>query len=120
MPTTNYIISVLAPDRPGIIASVAAVVFDLRGNIEAMCQTSMQGWFTMAWKASFPKVVGANGYPEGELETRGGLRVVVSPADEGTPAVPRTANRSWPCRRRRQTRHRAAANPVPGREGRQY
>jgi len=51
---TLYVISVLAPDRRGIIADVSDVIYGLGGNLEATSQTIMQGWFTMLIGAWFP------------------------------------------------------------------
>jgi len=55
--TVRYIISVLTPDRLGIIAEVASEVYELGGNCVAMSQTIAQGWFTMVLLADFPSAV---------------------------------------------------------------
>jgi glycine cleavage system transcriptional repressor len=43
----DVVISVLARDRVGIVASVSRAVFDLGGNIDAMSQTVMRNYFTL-------------------------------------------------------------------------
>lgn len=48
------LISVLCPDRRGVVADVADVVYAMGGNLEATSQTIMQGWFTMLVAARFP------------------------------------------------------------------
>jgi len=43
----QYILSITAQDRPGIVADVSQAIFELSGNIEAASQTVHQGYFAM-------------------------------------------------------------------------
>ena len=52
-----YVISVMCPDQIGVIADVSEAIYELGGNLEAMSQTIMQGWFTMLVNATFPASV---------------------------------------------------------------
>jgi len=84
---TRYTISVLARDHVGIIADVAKTLFDLGGNIEAVSQTTVQGWFTMIMCAAFPETV-STGSIQDAVEAECGCRVLVAPHEElAAPAV---------------------------------
>jgi glycine cleavage system transcriptional repressor len=61
----TYIVSILCPDRSGIIADVSETIYQLGGNLIAMSQTIMQGWFTMLVSAEFPPEV-----PQEDIERR--------------------------------------------------
>ncbi|MBN1846776.1 MAG: ACT domain-containing protein [Sedimentisphaerales bacterium] len=43
----QYILSITAQDRPGIVAGISSALFGLKGNIEAASQTVHQGYFAM-------------------------------------------------------------------------
>ena len=53
----KYAISVMSEDRPGIVASVSRIVYELDGNICALSQTVMNGYFTIIIVAEFPSTV---------------------------------------------------------------
>jgi len=55
--TKKYTISVMSEDRPGIVASVSGTVFQLEGNILALSQTVVEGYFTIILVAEFPDSV---------------------------------------------------------------
>jgi glycine cleavage system transcriptional repressor len=55
---TQYVISVMAQDRVGIIADVTTVIKGLEGNLADMSQTVLRGYFTMILIASFPDRLG--------------------------------------------------------------
>lgn len=78
----RYMISVLTPDRPGIIADASAAVFGLGGNIEAMSQTIMLGWFTMLMRAAFPAEVTGDAVADA-VRAAGHASVAVCPAAWG-------------------------------------
>jgi glycine cleavage system transcriptional repressor len=72
----EYIVTVMAQDRAGIIAGIAEAVGELNGNIQELSQTVVRGYFTIILSATFgddvsPDVVRegvrASGAP-GELE----------------------------------------------------
>ncbi len=51
----EYVVSIMSRDRVGIVAGVSAAIRDLGGNIDAMSQTVMRGYFTIIITASFPE-----------------------------------------------------------------
>ena len=53
----QYIISVMAKDRPGIVADVTSVISEMNGNLADLSQTTLCGYFTMILVASFPDEV---------------------------------------------------------------
>lgn len=53
----RFIISVLGKDRPGIIAAVTKVLFDLELNIEDVSQTILQNQFSGIFIASGPETI---------------------------------------------------------------
>ena len=53
----RFIISVLGKDRPGIIAAVTKVLFDLELNIEDVSQTILQNQFSGIFIASGPETL---------------------------------------------------------------
>lgn len=55
----QIVISVLSMDRPGIIADVANVIFDLNGDLADMSQSVLDGFFSMIIIATFHKDVSA-------------------------------------------------------------
>ena len=58
---TDYIISIRAKDRVGIVSDIASAIRDLGGNIDDSRQSVLRGYFTMILLASFP--------PEVEIST---------------------------------------------------
>ena len=81
MAQPDYLISVLLPDRRGIIADVSGVIFSLGGNLEALSQTVMQGWFTMLIRACFPATVTLE-QVESAVHAAGSFHVTVCDAAE--------------------------------------
>jgi len=53
----QYVISIMARDRVGIIADVTGTIRNLRGNLADLSQTVLGGYFTMILIASFPDEV---------------------------------------------------------------
>jgi glycine cleavage system transcriptional repressor len=49
-----YIITVMAKDRPGIIAAITRAVFELGGNVTELSQTVLRGYFTLILCACLP------------------------------------------------------------------
>jgi len=47
----------MSEDRPGIVASVSGSVLELEGNILALSQTVVEGYFTIILIAEFPEKV---------------------------------------------------------------
>ncbi|HOX36379.1 MAG TPA: ACT domain-containing protein [Candidatus Brocadiia bacterium] len=56
-PAKNYVLNVLARDRVGIVAGVTEAIHKLDGNIDAMSQTVLRGYFTIIIAATFPDSV---------------------------------------------------------------
>ena len=54
----KVIISVIGPDRPGIIAAVTKVLFENDGNIENVSQTIMQSQFSGTFIVTLPDYLG--------------------------------------------------------------
>ncbi len=50
----DFIIAVMARDRPGIIAAITRAVFELEGNVTELSQTVMGGYFTLILRATLP------------------------------------------------------------------
>jgi glycine cleavage system transcriptional repressor len=55
----DFVIAVMARDRVGIIAAVTRAILDLRGNVEALSQTVLRGYFTFILTVSFPEEASA-------------------------------------------------------------
>jgi glycine cleavage system transcriptional repressor len=55
MQDNQYVISIMARDRIGIIADVTGAIKSLRGNLADMSQTVLRRYFTMILIASFPR-----------------------------------------------------------------
>jgi glycine cleavage system transcriptional repressor len=83
--TNRYVITVLAQDRVGIIADVSEILFQLGGNLEALSQTVVWGWFTMIICAAFPEEVTAAAVRE-TLEKKGEFAATVVPLAKATPS----------------------------------
>lgn len=83
----TYIVSALCPDRPGIIADISDALFGLGGNLEAISQTIMQGWFTMLLQCAFPPDVTREKIA-GTLDGLSGIAFTVRPASERISAIP--------------------------------
>ncbi|MFA4029159.1 MAG: hypothetical protein GDYSWBUE_001875 [Candidatus Fervidibacterota bacterium] len=79
----EYIISVMARDRPGIIAGIGKAIYELGGNIEELSQTVVRGYFTVIVCVTFPepqppleevvRAIESTGIP-GELHVTAALR----------------------------------------------
>ena len=54
-----YAISVVTRDRVAVIADITEVLYQLGGNLEALSQTVVWGWFTMIVCGKFPPDVTA-------------------------------------------------------------
>jgi glycine cleavage system transcriptional repressor len=54
----DYVITVLSRDRVGIVAGAAEAVYRLGGNIDAISQTVMRGYFTIIITATFSGEIG--------------------------------------------------------------
>ncbi|MBS3761806.1 MAG: glycine cleavage system protein R [Candidatus Brocadiia bacterium] len=50
---SNFVITVMSVDRVGIISDLSEAILDLEGNIDALSQTVVKGYFTIIVAASF-------------------------------------------------------------------
>jgi glycine cleavage system transcriptional repressor len=75
------ILSVLGHDRPGIVAAVAAILFDLNCNIENVSQTILQTEFSGSFIVMMPQELSLEGLYERFIEnlTPMGLHVHIEP-----------------------------------------
>jgi predicted amino acid-binding ACT domain protein len=55
----DYVLSVMARDRVGIVAALTAAIAELDGNIDAMSQTVLRGYFTIIVTVRFSSDVSA-------------------------------------------------------------
>lgn len=53
----QFVISVMSKDRPGIIADVTSVIYNLGGDLADLDQSVMGGFFSMILMADFPESV---------------------------------------------------------------
>jgi predicted amino acid-binding ACT domain protein len=88
----QYIVTVTAADRVGIVYSVAGTLRDAGGNILELSQTVMRGYFTIILEVEFsgPRDPKALAEAISERGKRFDLTVVVLPVkpDAAVPAVP--------------------------------
>jgi glycine cleavage system transcriptional repressor len=54
----RYVVALLLPDRVAILRDVSSAVNGIRGNIDAISQTVVAGYFTVILTASFPSDTG--------------------------------------------------------------
>ena len=109
--TVRYIVNVGAKDRVGIVADVADRLYDLGGNLEALSQTVVWGWFTMIICAAFPEKVSAKQIA-GAVQAGGELSATVlpfegvrpAPVESGEPFVITASGKDQPGIVRRLTR----------------
>ena len=75
----KFVISVLGTDRPGIIATVSRVLFELECNIEDVSQTALQTEFAGVFVTSAPDRLSEEGLSSGlrEALTPMGLSILV-------------------------------------------
>ena len=52
----EYIVTVMAHDRPGIVAGIGRAIYEMGGNVEELRQTVVRGYFTIIVCATFPVV----------------------------------------------------------------
>jgi glycine cleavage system transcriptional repressor len=78
MRTSRYVINVVTRDQVGIIAKVSDALFQLDGNLEALSQTVVWGWFTMIICGEFPERVSAEEIKDA-VEQAGNYRAIVLP-----------------------------------------
>lgn len=86
----HFVISVLAADRPGIIADVADVIYQLEGDLSDMNQSVLNGFFSMIILASFDGKVSADDIScrLNDLETGGEINCLVRETASFAPPLP--------------------------------
>jgi len=78
----GYVLNVMAPDRPGIVAAVSKAVANAGGNIDACSQTVLCGYFTLIMVVSFPRPLVEKEFVETLVRPNGretGLQVQIRP-----------------------------------------
>ncbi len=50
----RYVISITAANRVGLLAAIGTALHELGGNIDELCQTVMQDFFSVLFAADFP------------------------------------------------------------------
>ena len=73
----SYAISVMVPDRVGVLRDVSKVIFELRGNIGDLRQNIVDGCFTLTCIASFPRKTKADAIREAIQSRLAGGNVMV-------------------------------------------
>ncbi len=87
-----YVLSVMADDHPGIVASVTNTVNRQGGNIDACSQTVLEGYFTLIMVISLPEAVEPSALAsevEGDA-ARTGFQVACRRFDPAVGAAPHT------------------------------
>ncbi|MEN8190940.1 MAG: ACT domain-containing protein [Thermodesulfobacteriota bacterium] len=59
MPTKQMVISVMSKDRPGIVADITGVIYELQGDLADLKQSVLCGYFTMILMANFDQSINA-------------------------------------------------------------
>ncbi|CAN5844340.1 hypothetical protein BH23PLA1_BH23PLA1_34000 [soil metagenome] len=83
----QYIVTVTAADRVGIVHAVTGAISEQRGNILELSQTVMRGYFTLILAVEFAEARDPETLREA-ITTRGdrfGMTVVVLPAEDRAP-----------------------------------
>lgn len=57
--TKKFAVSVMSEDRPGIVASLSGCILEMRGNITAISQTVVNGYFTIILVVECPSDISA-------------------------------------------------------------
>lgn len=78
----------MAEDRPGIVSAVSGAVADLGGNIEAVSQTVLTGYFTLIMLVDMPKGVSGENLKRC-VEAGGGDRAFMVLVRPVMPCAPR-------------------------------
>ena len=78
--TNRFVINVVTRDHVGIIATVSDTLYNLGGNLEAVSQTVVWGWFTMIVCGEFPSTVSAEDIKTA-VESAGDFKATVFPTD---------------------------------------
>lgn len=82
-----YAISVVTRDRVAVIADITEVLYRLGGNLEALSQTVVWGWFTMFICGRFPGDVTAERIKEA-VEEAEDCSAIVMRSDDAIPLTP--------------------------------
>ncbi len=76
----EYIISIIACDRAGIVAGVSQAIFNMGGNMIAASQTVLQGYFAMIIKCQFESNIDISELKQHVNDnTEPGLHIYITP-----------------------------------------
>lgn len=81
----QFVISVMSKDRPGIIADITTVIFDLGGDLADLDQSVLGGFFSMILIAEFEEHVQKNTLLKAfsAIESETALEAVVTEIEDG-------------------------------------
>lgn len=84
---TEFVLTVMSLDRVGIVAGMAGAIAELGGNIEAISQTVLQGYFTIIVTVRFEQELAAEELARAVRQSgaRGELEVSVKPREVSEP-----------------------------------
>lgn len=74
-----YVLNVMSDDHPGIVAAVGGAVSEEGGNIDAVSQTVLEGYFTLIMIVSFPEPIDIDAMTASIGGTHEGFQVMVRP-----------------------------------------
>jgi glycine cleavage system transcriptional repressor len=74
-----YVLNVMSDDHPGIVAAVGGAVSADGGNIDAVSQTVLEGYFTLIMIVSFGERIDPDSLADEIRGTHEGFQVVVRP-----------------------------------------
>lgn len=74
-----YVLDVMSDDHPGIIAAVGQEIVGKQGNIDAVSQTVLSGYFTLIMIVSFAEEIDPDGLVADICRHHPGYQVVIRP-----------------------------------------
>jgi glycine cleavage system transcriptional repressor len=81
-----YVLNVMSDDHPGIVATVGQTVCDAGGNIDAVSQTVLEGYFTLIMIISFSEPIDPSALAETVRAGGKAFSVMVRPYAQVAPA----------------------------------
>ena len=74
-----YVLNVMSDDHPGIVASVGKAVAEMDGNMDAISQTVLEGYFTLIMIVSFAEPLDHDKLAADIGQANPGLQVMIRP-----------------------------------------
>jgi predicted amino acid-binding ACT domain protein len=88
----TYVLNVMSDDHPGIVAAVGHALAERGGNIDAVSQTVLEGYFTLIMVVSFPEEIDPGQLTSMVSEQNPGFQVMARKL-EGEAAAPQAGER---------------------------